>query len=239
MGVGVEQVKRDGGADVWPSARNHGSGPVNGAESTNDATAAPCVERVAEASLPTEFAAFRLRAYRARNGKEHIALFLGLDAVTDEPPLVRVHSECLTGDALFSQRCDCGPQLHESMRRVGEAGRGAIVYLRQEGRGIGLLNKIRAYALQDQGDDTVDANRHLGFPDDGRDYLPAVAILEDLGIHRLRLMTNNPRKVKALTQAGIEIVERIPLVVGRNPHNRRYLATKATRLGHLIDLKPE
>lgn len=211
---------------------------MNGAKSACDVPAALRIERIAEASLPTEFAEFRLRAYRAGNGKEHVALFLGLDKGND-PPLVRVHSECLTGDALFSQRCDCGPQLHESMRRVGAAGRGAIVYLRQEGRGIGLLNKIRAYALQDQGDDTVDANRHLGFPDDGRDYLPAVAILEDLGIRHLRLMTNNPRKVRALTQAGIEIVERVPLVVGRNPHNLRYLATKAARLGHLIDIEPE
>ncbi|HEU0196735.1 MAG TPA: GTP cyclohydrolase II [Nevskiaceae bacterium] len=192
------------------------------------------VERVAEASLPTQFADFRLRAYRASNGKEHVALFLALDTRTDEVPLVRVHSECLTGDALFSQRCDCGPQLHESMRLVGEAGRGVIVYLRQEGRGIGLMNKIRAYALQDQGDDTVDANRKLGFPADGRDYLPAVAILRDLGVTRLRLLTNNPRKVEALTRAGIEVVERLPLIVGVNPHNRHYLATKAARLGHLM-----
>lgn len=197
----------------------------------------PTVKRVAEASLPTRFAEFRLRAYRADDGKEHVALFLlpHQSEALDDPVLVRVHSECLTGDALFSQRCDCGPQLQESLRRVGAAGRGAIVYLRQEGRGIGLANKIRAYELQDQGDDTVDANRKLGFPDDGRDYLPAVSILRDLGVTRARLLTNNPRKIKALAAAGIEIVERVPLVVGANPHNRHYLETKAARLGHLLD----
>lgn len=209
---------------------------LNRMEAVSD-TIGPGVERIAEASLPTQFAEFRLRAYRTGDGKEHVALFLPdlVDITQGEAPLVRVHSECLTGDALFSQRCDCGPQLQESMRRVGAAGRGVIVYLRQEGRGIGLANKIRAYALQDQGDDTVDANRKLGFPDDGRDYLPAVAILRDLGVNRVRLLTNNPRKIKALSAAGIEVVERIPLVVGANPHNRHYLETKAARLGHIMD----
>lgn len=205
------------------------------AESNLDALSQPpSVERVAEARLPTRFAEFRMRAYRCDDGKEHIALFLGGGWRAD-PPLVRVHSECLTGDALFSQRCDCGPQLQEALRRVGEAGRGVIVYLRQEGRGIGLANKIRAYALQDLGDDTVEANRKLGFPADGRDYLPAVEILADLGVSRVRLLTNNPRKVEALSRCGIEIVERIPLVAGRNRHNHAYLHTKITKLGHLMD----
>lgn len=192
------------------------------------------VRRVAEATLPTSFAQFRVRAYSATDGKEHLALFLGqLQSV--RAPLVRVHSECLTGDALFSQRCDCGPQLQESMRRVAAEGCGVIVYLRQEGRGIGLVNKIRAYALQDQGDDTVEANRKLGFPDDGRDYLPAVEILRDLGVSRARLLTNNPRKIDALNHNGIQVTERVPLQTGGNPHNQHYLRAKATKLGHLMD----
>lgn len=195
----------------------------------------PTLQRVAEAVLPTQFAEFRMRAYSAIDGKEHLALFLG-EPQSAPAALVRMHSECLTGDALFSQRCDCGPQLQESLRRVGAEGCGVVVYLRQEGRGIGLANKIRAYELQDQGDDTVEANRKLGFPDDGRDYLPAVEILRDLGISRVRLMTNNPRKIEALNHNGIEVVERVPLQTGGNPHNQHYLQVKATKLGHLMDL---
>ena len=191
------------------------------------------LQRVAEAWLPTRFAKFRMRAYTAGDGKEHVALFLG-ELAALAAPLVRVHSECLTGDALFSQRCDCGPQLQEALRRIAEEGVGAVVYLRQEGRGIGLANKIRAYALQDEGDDTVEANRKLGFPADGRDYLPAVEILRDLEVSRVRLMTNNPRKIDALSHNGIEIVERVPLLAGGNPHNREYLQVKADKLGHLM-----
>ena len=191
------------------------------------------LQRVAEAGLPTPFAEFRMRVYRALDGKEHLALYLGaLTAV--EAPLVRVHSECLTGDALFSQRCDCGAQLQASLKKVAAAACGVIVYLRQEGRGIGLANKIRAYSLQDLGDDTVEANRKLGFPDDGRDYLPAVEILRELGVSRLRLMTNNPRKISAMKRYGLNVVERVPLVAGVNPHNRHYLKVKETKLGHLL-----
>ncbi len=195
---------------------------------------ASTVQRVAESVLPTPFADFRMRAYSAIDGKEHLALFLGRLQML-QPPLVRVHSECLTGDALFSQRCDCGPQLQESLRRVAAEGRGAVVYLRQEGRGIGLVNKIRAYELQDHGYDTVEANCKLGLPIDGRDYLQAVDILRDLGISRVRLLTNNPRKIEALMHNGIEVVERVPLLAGSNPHNRHYLQVKATKLGHLMD----
>ncbi len=194
---------------------------------------ASTVQRVAESVLPTPFADFRMRAYSAIDGKEHLALFLGRLQML-QPPLVRVHSECLTGDALFSQRCDCGPQLQESLRRVAAEGRGAVVYLRQEGRGIGLANKIRAYELQDHGDDTVEANCKLGLPIDGRDYLQAVDILRDLGISRVRLLTNNPRKIEALMHNGIEVVERVSLLAGSNPHNRHYLHVKATKLGHLM-----
>lgn len=192
------------------------------------------VRLVAEAKLPTPFAEFRMRVYRAADAKEHLALFLG-NPWDSDAPLVRVHSECLTGDALFSLRCDCGAQLQSAFEKVAIAHEGVIVYLRQEGRGIGLGNKIRAYSLQDQGDDTVEANRKLGFPDDGRDYLPAVEILRDLGIERLRLMTNNPRKLQAMARYGLDVRERVPLVAGVNPHNQRYLDVKATKLGHLID----
>lgn len=194
------------------------------------------LERVAESALPTPFASFRLRVYLAADGKEHLALTLGvLDSIADAPAaLVRVHSECLTGDALFSLRCDCGFQLEHALQRIAAEGRGALVYLRQEGRGIGLANKIRAYALQDRGADTVEANAHLGFDADLRDYQPALAILRDLGIARVRLLTNNPRKVAALEAGGLAVDERVPIQCGRNPHNEAYLTTKANKLGHLL-----
>lgn len=195
-------------------------------------TALPALEVAAEALLPTPFAEFRLRVYLADDGKEHLAITLG--DLTGAAPLVRVHSECLTGDALFSLRCDCGFQLDHALQRIASERRGALLYLRQEGRGIGLANKIRAYALQDLGHDTVDANTHLGFPPDARDYAPALAILADLGIKSLRLLTNNPRKIEALRAGGIEVTERVPIECGRNTHNEAYLTTKADRLGHLI-----
>lgn len=167
-------------------------------------------------------------------GKEHVALTLGsLDS--DEPMLARTHSECLTGDALYSMRCDCGYQLEEALRAIAREGRGVLLYLRQEGRGIGLLNKIRAYHLQDQGADTVEANERLGFAADLRDYSMCKDMLDHLGIKSLRLMTNNPRKVNALTSYGIEITERVPLHVGRNPHNESYLDTKKSKLGHWFE----
>ena len=193
------------------------------------------LQRIAEARLPTPFAEFRVLVFAAADGKEHVALMLG-DLDGGEPPLVRVHSECLTGDALFSLRCDCGFQLDAALSAIAKAGRGAVLYLRQEGRGIGLGNKIRAYALQDQGSDTVEANHQLGFPADAREYDLAVDLLRTLGLHRIRLMTNNPRKFDALTRDGIEIVERVALESGRNPHNEAYLRTKADKLGHWLTL---
>jgi len=168
-------------------------------------------------------------------GKDHIALTLG-DVSDGEPMLGRVHSECLTGDALFSMRCDCGFQLQEALKRIAEQGCGVLLYLRQEGRGIGLLNKIRAYHLQDAGADTVEANEQLGFAADLRRYDLCVPILDHLGITALRLMTNNPRKVDALTEAGIVVTERVPLTTGLNAHNEQYLTTKAGKLGHMMAL---
>jgi GTP cyclohydrolase II len=162
-----------------------------------------------------------------------VALTLG-ELAGDPPPLVRVHSECLTGDALFSLRCDCGFQLDHALQRIASEKRGALIYLRQEGRGIGLANKIRAYELQDRGADTVEANAHLGFAPDLRDYGLAVDILKSLGIAKLRLLTNNPRKLNALTNAGLTVVERVPIECGRNPHNEGYLSAKADKLGHLL-----
>lgn len=192
--------------------------------------------RYVESSLlPTPWAVFTMHGFEdIEHEKEHVVLTLG--AVDDgEPVLARVHSECLTGDALFSLRCDCGAQLQSAMQQIAAAGRGALLYLRQEGRGIGLLNKIRAYHLQDAGADTVEANEQLGFGADMRDYSICKTMLEHLGIGRVRLLTNNPRKVRALTEQGIVVVERIPLHTGQNPHNARYLATKQGKLGHLFD----
>ncbi|MBU6951825.1 MULTISPECIES: GTP cyclohydrolase II [unclassified Hahella] len=192
------------------------------------------VTYVASCKLPTPFGVFDMHGFQeAGTQKEHIALTLG-DIGDGAPVLARTHSECLTGDALFSMRCDCGYQLDEALRSIAAEGRGILLYLRQEGRGIGLLNKIRAYNLQDQGADTVEANEQLGFAADLRDYSMCKPMLYHLGISRIRLMTNNPRKVNSLTNLGIEVVERVPLEVGRNPHNRNYLATKAGKLGHLL-----
>lgn len=193
------------------------------------------LQRIAESRLPTPFAEFRLTVFAAADGKEHVVISLG-DLSQGEPPLVRVHSECLTGDALFSLRCDCGFQLESALSAIAQAGRGAVLYLRQEGRGIGLGNKIRAYALQDQGSDTVEANHQLGFPADAREYDLAVKLLRELGLTRIRLMTNNPRKLDALQRDGIEIAERVPVESGRNPHNEAYLRAKAEKLGHWLTL---
>jgi GTP cyclohydrolase II len=168
--------------------------------------------------------------------KEHVVLSLG-QISGDEPTLVRIHSECLTGDALFSLRCDCGSQLEESMRLIAEEGRGVVLYLRQEGRGIGLLNKIKAYHLQDQGADTVEANEQLGFDPDLRNYSVCKPIFKHLAIDCVRLLTNNPKKVQALENIGITVSERIALQIGKNPHNEGYLAVKAGKLGHLFDKK--
>lgn len=186
-----------------------------------------------ECDLPTRHGTFRLRVH-AESGVEHLLLTLG-DPAAESAPLVRVHSECLTGEVLGSLRCDCGAQLEAAMATIAAEGAGALIYLRQEGRGIGLSAKIRAYALQDQGLDTVEANRRLGYADDQRDYGPARRILTQLGIARLRLMTNNPAKLRALAGHGIEVVERIPIVSDPQAHNRGYLEAKRDRMGHLFD----
>ncbi len=192
------------------------------------------INYIASCSLPTPYGVFTMHGFEeAETGKEHIALSMG-DVATGEPVLLRAHSECLTGDALYSMRCDCGYQLEEALRAVSEAGRGVVLYLRQEGRGIGLINKIRAYNLQDQGADTVEANEQLGFGADLREYGMCQPMLEHLNISSIRLMTNNPRKVKALSEAGVAITERVSIEVGRNPHNNGYLNTKASKLGHFL-----
>ena len=192
---------------------------------------------VAASKLPTPFAVFTMHGFLdEETGKEHVALTLG-DIADGQPVLGRLHSECLTGDALFSQRCDCGAQLEAALRAIALEGRGVLLYLRQEGRGIGLLNKIRAYELQDGGADTVEANERLGFAADQRDYSICQPMLDHLGIREINLMTNNPRKVKALEGFGVRVAERRPLEIGLNPHNSKYLATKAGKLGHLLGLK--
>lgn len=191
------------------------------------------VTLAAETKLPTQFAEFRLLGFNDQQGKEHVALVLG-DLTDSEPVLARVHSECLTGDALFSQRCDCGPQLKAAMKRIAEEGRGVILYLRQEGRGIGLINKLRAYAEQDKGLDTVEANEVLGFQADARNYQVAVDMLHLLGVQSVRLMTNNPKKVASLQDLGVQVVERLPHITEGTPHNQYYLATKSKKLGHLF-----
>ena len=193
------------------------------------------VRFVETSKLPTQWAVFDMHGFEDPDAdKEHLVLTLG-DVSNGEPVLARVHSECLTGDALFSMRCDCGSQLQAALKRIAEEGRGALLYLRQEGRGIGLLNKVKAYKLQDEGADTVEANEKLGFGADMRDYSICKNMLDQLQIKQVKLMTNNPRKVNALTDQGIDVVERIPLQTGQNPHNAKYLATKAGKLGHWMD----
>ena len=197
------------------------------------------IEYVDSCELPTPWATFRLHGFIDRaSGKEHVALTLG-ELDDGAPVLGRVHSECLTGDALFSQRCDCGAQLEDAMRRIAAEGRGIVLYLRQEGRGIGLINKIRAYHLQDAGADTVEANESLGFAADQRHYGLCQPMLAHFGIDALRLMTNNPAKVVALQKLGITIPERLSILVGHNATNQHYLSTKREKLGHAIDLPAE
>lgn len=191
------------------------------------------VEVVARARLPLEdLPPTQIIVFRAEHdGQEHVALLIG--AFAGKPPLVRLHSECLTGDVFGSLKCDCGPQLKQALRLIGEAGGGILLYLRQEGRGIGLANKLRAYALQDRGLDTVDANERLGFADDERNYAEAAAMLRTLGVQKVRLLTNNPNKVGALETAGIKVVERVAHHMEANPHNADYLSTKRKKSGHL------
>lgn len=191
------------------------------------------VSFVASAILPTQWGQFTIHGFEDQtNGKEHVALVFG-DLDSEQPMLCRVHSECLTGDCLFSLRCDCGPQLQCAMESVAKAGRGIILYLRQEGRGIGLLNKIKAYSLQDSGADTVEANVQLGFEPDSREYQICQPMLEHFNIKRVRLMTNNPKKVDALKEMGIFVDEIVPIHTGANPHNESYLAVKVDKLGHI------
>lgn len=192
-------------------------------------------ERVVSTRLPTRYGDFRLHLYSNGDEKEHLALVMG-EYEPDEQVLVRVHSECLTGDVLGSMRCDCGEQLAQSLEMISKAGKGVLLYLRQEGRGIGLRDKLRAYNLQDEGMDTVDANLALGHQADARDYEVAARILKNLGVAKISLLTNNPNKIEELQRLGIEVIERIPLQGEVNPENARYLLTKAARMNHLLNL---
>lgn len=192
------------------------------------------IEKIVEVSLPTYYGNFRLHLYRNKvDGKEHIALTKG-DISGGEPPLVRVHSECFTGDTLGSMRCDCQDQLHAAMMMVEREGRGVVLYMRQEGRGIGLANKLKAYKLQEQGKDTVEANEALGFKPDLRDYGIGAQILVDLGVRKMKLMTNNPKKIVGLGSYGLEVVDRVPIEIPASEQNAKYLATKKSKLGHLL-----
>ena len=192
------------------------------------------VDYVTSCTLPTPWAQFTLHAFvEHATGKEHLAMTLG-DLSAGEPPLARIHSECLTGDVMFSQRCDCGAQLEGALKRIAAEGRGILLYLRQEGRGIGLVNKIRAYRLQEAGADTVEANLQLGFHADARNYELVQPMLAQFGVKAVRLMTNNPRKIAALEKLGIGVAERVPLLVNRNAFNNNYLNTKEAKLGHMM-----
>jgi len=192
------------------------------------------LDYVTSCALPTPWAQFTLHAFvEHATGKEHLAMVLG-DIGDGEPVLARVHSECLTGDVLFSQRCDCGAQLEGALRKIAGEGRGVLLYLRQEGRGIGLVNKIRAYRLQEAGADTVEANLALGFHADARNYELVKPMLDQFGVESLRLMTNNPRKIDAVEKLGFTVAERVPLLVNRNAFNNNYLNTKAAKLGHMM-----
>lgn len=194
------------------------------------------VERVVEVDMPTAFGDFRLVAYRhPESGQEHMALIKG-SWNKDEPVMVRVHSSCMTGDIFGSCRCDCGPQLHSALEMIQHEGKGVLLYMNQEGRGIGLLNKLKAYKLQEEGRDTVEANIELGFRMDERDYGVGAQILRDLGVCKMKLLTNNPKKRAGLTGYGLEIISRIPIETTPNPHNLRYLETKRDKMGHNINL---
>ncbi len=195
------------------------------------------VNKVTETNLPTKFGDFKAVGFESKvSGEHHLALVKG-DISEEDEVLVRVHSECLTGDALGSQRCDCGDQLHEAMRRIDSLGKGVVLYLRQEGRGIGLINKLRAYSLQDQGFDTVEANHMLGFKADLRDYGVGAEMLASLGIKKMKLMTNNPLKMKGIKGFGLEVTERVPIEMTCNEKNEYYMATKMEKMGHMLHVK--
>src|SRR5437870_9061262 len=191
------------------------------------------VQRVAEAKLPTEWGDFHIAGYRSLTSDEEFVVLYKGELRPDIPTLVRIHSQCLTGDVFGSTKCDCGPQLHQTLQMIQEEGRGAIVYQQQEGRGIGILNKIRAYALQDQGADTVEANERLDLPVDSRDYRQCAEVLFDLGLWKVKVISNNPGKLKALEDAGLEIVERVSIEVEAAEPATKYLQTKKEKLGHL------
>jgi 3,4-dihydroxy 2-butanone 4-phosphate synthase/GTP cyclohydrolase II len=193
------------------------------------------VQQVAVANLPTEWGDFKIAGYRSLiSDEEFVAIYKG-ELRRDEPTLVRIHSQCLTGDAFGSTKCDCGPQLHETMRMIEDEGRGAIVYQQQEGRGIGIINKIRAYALQDEGADTVEANEQLGLAVDLRDYKQCAEVLFDLGLCLVRVVSNNPLKLRALEEAGLKVVERVSIQVESGDRAEQYLRTKKDKMGHLLD----
>jgi 3,4-dihydroxy 2-butanone 4-phosphate synthase/GTP cyclohydrolase II len=195
------------------------------------------VERIAVATLPTEWGEFRIAGYRSLiSDEEYVVLFKG-ELRRETPTLVRIHSQCLTGDVFGSTKCDCGPQLHRTMQLIQQEGRGALVYQQQEGRGIGILNKIRAYALQDEGADTVEANEQLGLAVDLREYKQCAEILFDLGLCKVRVISNNPLKLRALEEAGLKIVERVSIQIDPSEKAEKYLRTKKEKLGHLLDLK--
>ncbi|MFT3743318.1 MAG: GTP cyclohydrolase II [Pyrinomonadaceae bacterium] len=192
------------------------------------------VERVASAKLPTQIGDFRIAGYRSLTSSEEFVVLYKGDLDGDTPTLVRIHSQCLTGDVFGSVKCDCGPQLHRAMEMIEAEGRGAIVYQQQEGRGIGIINKIRAYALQDEGADTVEANEELGFAVDARDYQQCAEILFDLGLCKVRVISNNPDKLAALERAGLQIVERIPIEVALEEESAEYMRTKKEKMGHFL-----
>jgi len=194
------------------------------------------VERVASANLPTEWGEFKIAGYRSRTSDEEFVVIFKGDLRPDIPTLVRIHSQCLTGDVFGSSKCDCGQQLHRTMQMIEEEGRGAIVYQQQEGRGIGIINKIRAYELQDKGADTVEANERLGLAVDAREYRQCAEVLFDLGLCKVKVISNNPGKLRALEDAGLQIVERVAIEVPPHERAARYLQTKKEKLGHLLDL---
>src|SRR2546428_13771102 len=201
-----------------------------------DSLRALSVERVAVANLPTDWGVFQIAGYRSlTSDEEFVALFKG-ELRPDVPTLVRIHSQCLTGDVFGSAKCDCGPQLHRTMEMIEAEGRGAIVYQQQEGRGIGILNKIRAYALQDEGADTVEANERLDLPVDSRDYRQCAEVLFDLGLCKVRVISNNPGKLQALEEAGLQIIERVSIDIPRTESAEKYLQTKREKMGHLIEV---
>jgi 3,4-dihydroxy 2-butanone 4-phosphate synthase/GTP cyclohydrolase II len=195
------------------------------------------VQRVAEAKLPTEWGEFQIAGYRSLTSSEEFVVLYKGDMRPDVPTLVRIHSQCLTGDVFGSKKCDCGEQLHRTMQMIDEEGRGAIVYQQQEGRGIGIINKIRAYALQDEGADTVEANERLGLAVDSREYRQCAEVLFDLGLCKVKVISNNPGKLRALEEAGLEIAERVSIEVTSSEPAARYLRTKKEKMGHLLNVK--